>query len=232
VVHGKGGSGKGKRVTAPSVKAEPAAGDAPAGPSAPPVDNDMVIKVCAVRATRAAGAMSPRRQCACRTHAINAIRSPLARARALFVSFACALRHPQMRSGEIPLEVGARLSARWRDGEHHPVRVIERRKRDPARGGGPLLGDPTDYEYYVHYEQCALWKGGRARARSVLCALAVLRACSDGAMRMCAAVNRRMDSWVTTSSMDLPTTEYDQARVAGARRGRAWRTRAGSARVR
>jgi hypothetical protein len=60
-----------------------------------------------------------------------------------------------MRSGESPLEVGARLSCRWRDGEHHPVRVIERRKRDPARGGGPLLGDPSDFEYYVHYEQCA-----------------------------------------------------------------------------
>ena len=61
----------------------------------------------------------------------------------------------QMRTGEAALEVGARLSCRWRDGEFHPVRVIERRKRDPARGGGPLLGDASDYEYYVHYEQCA-----------------------------------------------------------------------------
>ena len=60
-----------------------------------------------------------------------------------------------MRTGEAPLEVGARLSCRWRDGEFHPVRVIERRKREPARGGGPLRGDASDFEYYVHYEQCA-----------------------------------------------------------------------------
>ena len=79
---------------------------------------------------------------------------------------------PQMRAGEAPLEVGARLRCRWRDGEFHPVRVIERRKRDPARGGGPLAGDVTDFEFYVHYEQCAplarlaaLRVGGSARAR-------------------------------------------------------------------
>ncbi len=60
-----------------------------------------------------------------------------------------------MRNGTAPLDVTARVSCRWRDGEFYPVRVIERRKRDPERGGGPLKGDATDFEYYVHYEQCA-----------------------------------------------------------------------------
>jgi hypothetical protein len=73
-----------------------------------------------------------------------------------------------MRAGEVPLEVGARLSCQWRDGDYYPVRVIERRKRDPEHGGGPLRGDPTDFEYYVHYEQCAPRRRGMTRTRAVL----------------------------------------------------------------
>ena len=60
-----------------------------------------------------------------------------------------------MRSGEAPLEVTCRLMCKWRDGEYYPVRVIEKRKRDPSRGGGPLTGGASDFDYYVHYEPCA-----------------------------------------------------------------------------
>ncbi|KAI3685183.1 hypothetical protein L6452_34420 [Arctium lappa] len=44
-----------------------------------------------------------------------------------------------------PLEVGTRVLCRWRDGKHHPVKVIERRR---LHSGGP-----NDYEYYVHYTE-------------------------------------------------------------------------------
>ena len=46
---------------------------------------------------------------------------------------------------KLPLEVGTRVDCKWRDGEYHPARVIERR---PVKG--------TDqHEYYVHYSKCA-----------------------------------------------------------------------------
>jgi hypothetical protein len=61
----------------------------------------------------------------------------------------------QMRTGEAPLEVTCRVTTKWRDGEFYPVRIIEKRKRDPSRGGGALTGGASDFEYYVHYEQCA-----------------------------------------------------------------------------
>lgn len=48
----------------------------------------------------------------------------------------------QRSSITLPLEVGARVLCRWRDGKLHPVKVIERRKID-----GDL------FEYYVHYEE-------------------------------------------------------------------------------
>ena len=64
-------------------------------------------------------------------------------------------RSHQMRTGEAPLEVTCRLMCKWRDSEYYPVRVIEKRKRDPSRGGGPLAGDASDFDYYVHYEPCA-----------------------------------------------------------------------------
>ena len=61
-----------------------------------------------------------------------------------------------MRSGAAPLEVSARVSCRFRDGDFYSARVIERRKRDPQRSDdGPLLGDNSDFEYYVHYDACA-----------------------------------------------------------------------------
>lgn len=50
------------------------------------------------------------------------------------------------RMGILPLEVGTRVMCRWRDGKHHPVKVIERRR---IHNGGP-----NDYEYYVHYTEC------------------------------------------------------------------------------
>ena len=59
-----------------------------------------------------------------------------------------------MRTGDAPLEVTCRLMCQWRDSEFYPVRVIEKRKRDPSRGGGPLTGGASDYDYYVHYEPC------------------------------------------------------------------------------
>jgi hypothetical protein len=121
----------------------------------------------------------------------------------------------QMRTGEAPLEVTCRVTTKWRDGEFYPVRIIEKRKRDPSRGGGALTGGASDFEYYVHYEQCA------APAR-----LHAARVRADPAWR---AVNRRMDSWVTTDMMKLETTEYDQAaaerELAGAGRSRQQKRR-------
>lgn len=46
----------------------------------------------------------------------------------------------------LPLEVGSRVNCRWRDGKHHPVKVIERRKL--------FYDGANDYEYYVHYTEC------------------------------------------------------------------------------
>lgn len=50
------------------------------------------------------------------------------------------------KMGMLPLEVGTRVMCRWRDGKHHPVKVIERRR---IHNGGQ-----NDYEYYVHYTEC------------------------------------------------------------------------------
>ena len=45
---------------------------------------------------------------------------------------------------KLPLEIGTRVDCRWRDGEYHPARVIEKR---PVEG--------TDqHEYYMHYSKC------------------------------------------------------------------------------
>nr|BAC41804.1 putative embryogenic callus protein [Arabidopsis thaliana] len=49
------------------------------------------------------------------------------------------------KMGMLPLEVGTRVMCRWRDGKHHPVKVIERRR---IHNGGQ-----NDYEYYVHYTE-------------------------------------------------------------------------------
>ena len=47
---------------------------------------------------------------------------------------------------KLPLEIGTRVDCRWRDGEYHPARVIEKR---PVEG--------TDqHEYYMHYSKCRL----------------------------------------------------------------------------
>ena len=47
----------------------------------------------------------------------------------------------------IPLDIGATVKCRWRDGQMYPIRVIERR----AGPGGKEAQE--EYEYYVHYEQ-------------------------------------------------------------------------------
>jgi len=44
----------------------------------------------------------------------------------------------------LPLEVGTKILSLWRDGKHHPAKIIERRKLD----------DEEEYEYYVHYTEC------------------------------------------------------------------------------
>ena len=47
---------------------------------------------------------------------------------------------------KLPLEIGTRVDCRWRDGEYHPARVIEKR---PVEG--------TDqHEYYMHYSKCRI----------------------------------------------------------------------------
>jgi hypothetical protein len=71
-----------------------------------------------------------------------------------------------MRTGDAPLEVTCRLMCQWRDSEFYPVRVIEKRKRDPSRGGGPLTGGASDFDYYVHYEPCKRPLHALAGARS------------------------------------------------------------------
>lgn len=45
------------------------------------------------------------------------------------------------------LPVGTLAQCLWRDGKHHPVKVIERRK-SLKKGAGP-----EDFEYYVHYTE-------------------------------------------------------------------------------
>ncbi|GFR41961.1 hypothetical protein Agub_g2758 [Astrephomene gubernaculifera] len=53
----------------------------------------------------------------------------------------------QGRNGEVrlPLDIGARVDCKWRDGAYHTVRIIERRNL----GGDPA--DPRAWDYYVHY---------------------------------------------------------------------------------
>lgn len=45
---------------------------------------------------------------------------------------------------QLPLEVGTKIPCLWRDGQHHPAKIIERRKSFQSE----------DYEYYVHYSEC------------------------------------------------------------------------------
>ena len=83
----------------------------------------------------------------------------------------------------IPLEVGSRLMCLWRDGKHHPVRVIERKKKDQGDKALPAssaaqeqqnedgTGVEDAYEYYVHYDE----------------------------------FNRRLDEWVQINKLDLST---------------------------
>ena len=84
----------------------------------------------------------------------------------------------------IPLEVGSRLMCLWRDGKHHPVRVIERKKKDQGDKALPPASSAAQeqqnedgtgvedaYEYYVHYDE----------------------------------FNRRLDEWVQINKLDLST---------------------------
>ena len=43
------------------------------------------------------------------------------------------------------LEVGSRVMCRWRDGQMHPAKVIERRRSSERQG---------EMEYYMHYLEC------------------------------------------------------------------------------
>ena len=45
---------------------------------------------------------------------------------------------------KLPLATGTRVDCRWRDGEYHPARIIERRP----------VGGTDQHEYYVHYSKC------------------------------------------------------------------------------
>ena len=132
-----------------------------------------------------------------------------------------------MRAGLVPLEVSARMQCKWRDGEFHPVRVIDRRKRSVAGGAGPLKGDATDFEYYVHYEQCA-WREEAARRAAAFDFAARNRLTRLSPCARAGAVNRRMDDWVLASACDLRSVEYDAAaaeRDAGKGHARGGRKR-------
>lgn len=48
---------------------------------------------------------------------------------------------------KLPLDVGTRVSCKWRDHQYHTVRIIERR---PAAAASR----PDLYDYYVHYIGC------------------------------------------------------------------------------
>lgn len=50
----------------------------------------------------------------------------------------------QRKTIALPLEVGAGVLCRWRDGKLHPVKVVDRRK---------LRAGSDDYQYYVHYDE-------------------------------------------------------------------------------
>ncbi len=58
---------------------------------------------------------------------------------------------------KLPLEVGTRVSCKWRhDDTYHMARVIERR---PAQD--PPSPSPEVYDYYVHYLGCeCVGRGG------------------------------------------------------------------------
>ena len=75
----------------------------------------------------------------------------------------------------LPLSVGSKLMCLWRDKKHHPVKIIERKKREKpedveeeedVKGDGEI---EDEYEYYVHYDE----------------------------------FNRRLDEWVTIDKLDL-----------------------------
>ncbi|XP_076882354.1 histone acetyltransferase of the MYST family 1 [Bidens hawaiensis] len=54
-----------------------------------------------------------------------------------------------MQQQGVPLEVGTRVLCRWRDGKHHPVKVIERRRLIQSSHDH----EDDHYEYYVHYTE-------------------------------------------------------------------------------
>ena len=54
-----------------------------------------------------------------------------------------------------PLEVGAKLSCRWRGDEFKSCEVIERQFRtadEIVGGGGSCSNETGEWEYYVHYD--------------------------------------------------------------------------------
>nr|GEW71374.1 histone acetyltransferase of the MYST family 2 [Tanacetum cinerariifolium] len=57
-------------------------------------------------------------------------------------AFSSFERKKRKELGKMVLEVGTRVLCRWRDGKHHPVKVIERRRLNSG-----------EYEYYVHYTE-------------------------------------------------------------------------------
>ena len=46
---------------------------------------------------------------------------------------------------QLPLTINTRVDCKWRDGQFHTARVVERR----------LVEGTQEHEYYVHYLKCA-----------------------------------------------------------------------------
>ena len=103
---------------------------------------------------------------------------------------------------KLPLEIGTRMDCKWRDGEYHPARVIERR---PVEGS-------DQHEYYVHYSKCEPFNAPGihcclcVRALPLLSTQALLHIHATRAA-VVHAVNRRMDEWVKQENLDLNTVD-------------------------
>lgn len=100
-----------------------------------------------------------------------------------------------------PLEVNTRLDCKWRDGQFHTARIVERRQ----------IAGKEDYEYYVHYLKCKPLTLGSHFLPFTLVSCSLLL--SVAKWLYIAAVNRRMDEWVRKENFDLSTIDPPESDV-------------------
>ena len=51
---------------------------------------------------------------------------------------------------KLPLELNARVMAKWKDGEYHNCKILERRPNSNWQGSQE---EPSAWEYYVHWSR-------------------------------------------------------------------------------